>query len=376
MTVDEYLLEKERPVPGALLGTLEDGTPVRQAKETSTPVLSFIGADALLGKQFGEMREAVNGMFVEGLTLLCGASKIGKSWLVLQLCCAVASGRPFLGRPTEQGDVLYLALEDSERRLKARLTKLGEAPGSALSFATQCRTLDDGLLDDLHSWAEAVQSPRLIVIDTLQKVRGGATPSRANAYAADYAAMSRLKSFADERHIAVVLVHHLNKMKDVSDPYDRISGSTGLMGAADTTILIARERDSDDAKVILTGRDVWSDDFMLRMRDGRWSAVSGEALERETYEENPIVQTCRALLKESFGEQVRITLQDFLDASVRCCGMLAAATKNELSTKLQAIAPELSKYDGILVSAGKRVGSQRGVYLSKGGLNHDPTNKA
>lgn len=376
MTVDDYLLEKERPVPGALLGTLEDGTPVRQAKETSTPVLSFIGADALLGKQFGEMREAVRGMFVEGLTLLCGASKIGKSWFTLQLCCAVASGRPFLGRPTEQGDVLYLALEDSERRLKARLTKLGETPGAALSFATQCRTLDDGLLDDLRSWAEAVHSPRLIVIDTLQKVRGDATPSRANAYAADYAAMSRLKSFADERHVAVVLVHHLNKMKDVSDPYDRISGSTGLMGAADTTILIARERDSDDAKVMLTGRDVWSDDFMLRMRDGRWTTVSGEALERETYEENPIVQTCRMLLKESFGEQVRITLQELLDASVRCCGMLAAATKNELSTKLQAIAPELSKFDGILVSAGKRVGNQRGVYLSKGGLNHDPTNKA
>ena len=140
--------------------------------------------------------------------------------------------------------------------------------------------------------------------------------------------------------------------------------------------MIEFKLDADDATVILTGRDVWSDDFMLRMRDGRWSAVSGEALERETYEENPIVQTCRALLKESFGEQVRITLQDFLDASVRCCGMLAAATKNELSTKLQAIAPELSKYDGILVSAGKRVGSQRGVYLSKGGLNHDPTNKA
>ena len=104
------------------------------------------------------------------------------------------------------------------------------------------------------------------------------------------------------------------------------------------------------------------------MRDGRWTAVSGEALERETYEEKPIVQTCRMLLKESFGEQVRITLQELLDASVRCCGMLAAATKNELSTKLQAIAPELSKFDGILVSTGKRIHKQRGIYLSKGDL--------
>lgn len=95
----------------------------------------------------------------------------------------------------------------------------------------------------------------MIVIDTLQKVRGAAVPARTNAYAADYDAMARLKAFADKNHVAVVLVHHLNKLRNVDDPYDKISGSTGLMGAADTTVLIARERGSDDATVSFTGRD-------------------------------------------------------------------------------------------------------------------------
>lgn len=363
MNATEYL--KERQIaPGAQVGTLEDGTVVRQARAEAQATLTGVDAKTLLEKSFARLSEPVGGFIVEGLTLLCGASKIGKSWLVLSLACAVAAGKPFLGRSTEQGSVLYLALEDSERRLQERLLKLHENPGSALVFATQCRTLEDGLLDDLRDWVRGVERPRLIIIDTLQKVRGSAVSARVNAYASDYAMMARLKTFADENRIAVVLVHHLNKMRDVSDPYDRISGSTGLMGAADTTILIARERGSDDAKVTFTGRDVWGDDFMIRMHDGRWTAMSGEAQEREVYETSPIVQTCRMLLGRSFGEMVKITLQDFLDASVQGCGMLAAATKQELSARLTELAPKLLQYDGILVSNGKRVGSQRGIYLS------------
>lgn len=363
MNATEYLLERQASA-GMQIGTLEDGTVVRQARAETRPKMTGIDAETLLEKSFSRLSEPVGGFIVEGLTLLCGASKIGKSWLVLSLACAVAVGKPFLGRPTEQGSVLYLALEDSERRLKDRLLTLHENPGSALIFATQCRTLDDGLLDDLRDWVRGAKRPRLIIIDTLQKVRGNAIPARVNAYASDYAMMTRLKTFADENRIAIVLVHHLNKMRDVSDPYDRISGSTGLMGAADTTILIARERGSDDAKVTFTGRDVWGEDFMIRMRDGRWTAVSGEATEREAYESSPIVQTCRQLLGQSFGETVKISSQDFLDASVRVNGVLAAATKRELSTQLTALLPQLLQYDGILVSQGKRVGNQRGIYIS------------
>lgn len=358
--IDSYLREKA----GAVIGHLEDGTAIRQAREPTRKPLQTIGAAQLLAKHFDRLHAPVEGLIVEGLTMLCGSSKIGKSWLVLSMCLAVASGRPFLGRRTERGEVLYLALEDSERRLKERIEKLGETPDDGLSFATQSRDLESGLLEDLGEWVEQAQRPRMIVVDTLQKVRG-VMPSKSNAYAVDYSVIGRLKGFADTHHVAVVLVHHLNKMRDVNDPYDRISGSTGLMGAADTTILVARDRKSDDATVTFTGRDVWGDDFTIRMRDGRWSAISREAAALEAYEADLIVKTCRELLRRSFGEAVSISSQGFLDFAAELHKTCVAATKNELSRKLDELAPKLAQYDGIILSKGKRIGTERGISLAK-----------
>lgn len=348
----EYL-EERKAAPGEVLGLLEDGTVIRQAggrqvaRGTEGKSLACVDAVDLMGKSFPCLSEPVGGLIVEGVTLLVGASKIGKSWLVLSLACAVAAGKPFLGRDTRQGDVLYLALEDSERRLQTRLKQLHENPGAALMFATECRTLEDGLIDELREWVQNKERPRLIIIDTLQKVRGGALPSRANAYAADYAMMGKLKAFADEYHIAVVLVHHLNKMKDVVDPYDRISGSTGLMGAADTTVMITRERGSDDAKVSFTGRDVWGDDFMIRTQEGRWTVLGETARAAEEYARSPIVQTCRELLKESFAGKCECTRQGFIDACARISGTIPAETKSKLPEAIRSLAPELLKRDGI-----------------------------
>ena len=361
--IDGYLREK-KPAPGDVVGHLDDGTAIRQAREPTRKPFQTIGAAQLLAKEFDRLHAPVEGLIVEGLTMLCGSSKIGKSWLVLSMCLAVASGRPFLGRRTERGEVLYLALEDSERRLKSRIETLGEQPDDGLNFAIQSRNLEDGLLEDLTEWAEQAQRPRMIVIDTLQKVRG-AIPAKSNAYAADYAVMAKLKAFADVHHVAVVLVHHLNKMRDVNDPYDRISGSTALMGAADTTILVARDRKSDDATVTFTGRDVWGDDFSIRMRDGRWTAISREAAELEAYEADLIVKTCRELLRNSFGETVRISLQGFMDFAAQLHMTCVAATKNELSRRLDDLAPKLAQHDGIVLSNGKRVGTERGIVLAK-----------
>ena len=366
--IESYLAE--RAAPGALIGVLEDGTRIRQAKpSTGRASMETIRADELMTREFERLHAPVQGLIVEGLTLLCGASKIGKSWLVLALCCAVAAGKPFLGRSTESGDVLYLALEDSPRRLQTRLRTLGEKPDGRLTLATRAHALDDGLLFDLEDWVGHAAQPRMIVIDTLQKIRGAAPSARVNAYADDYAVIGRLKAFADAHHLAVVLVHHLRKSADSEDPFDRISGTTGLMGAADTSILIARGRNSSDATVSFTGRDVWGNDFPIRMQGGRWQAVSPEALARETYESNPIVLTCRALLRG--GGPVKISLQMFLDAGAREVGLPVAATKNELSRSLDALAPKLREYDGILLVTGKRVGNERGLILNRKGDSDD-----
>ena len=251
---------------------IENGFTVRDAIETppavELPTIHAIGAGELIKQNFTALLEVVSRLIVEGLTMLCGMSKTGKSWLVLLMCAAVAAGVPFLGRKTMQGKVLYCAFEDSLRRLQTRLNKLGIDPGDNLQFQTQVITLQDGLLNALDGWVLNNPDAKLIVIDTLQMIRG-AVPSRVNAYAEDYKVMRQLKGFADKHHIAVVVVHHLNKLRDVEDPFDKISGSTGLMGAADTTILMTRKRGEDDATITYTGRDVYGDDFKIRFEIGR-----------------------------------------------------------------------------------------------------------
>lgn len=310
--------------------------------------LDTIRADALQRLQFEPRIEPVEGLFVEGVTLLCGASKMGKSWLALDLCCAVSSGRDFLGRRTTQGDVLYLALEDSRQRLQSRLAALGEAATDSLQLATEARTLDTGLIDQLRDWAQHVESPRLIVVDTLQKIRGVST-NRANLYALDYEAISKLKRFADEFHVAVCLIHHLSKIRDAADVFDRISGSTGLMGAADSALLFQRERGSDDATMTVTGRDVWSDDVHLRFDKCRWHVVGREQIEREQYEANPIVRTIRALLNEAFGGVLEISSAELREAVAARKGVFAAPTKEAMTRRLSALAPDLLRFDGVSI---------------------------
>ena len=353
-----------------MIGALEDGTIVRKAREKAPPRLKTIDAVSLMAKHFEPLKMPVGGLIVEGLTLLCGAPKVGKSWLVLSLCCAVASGRPFLGKSTQAGNVLYLALEDSQLRLRDRLIKLGETPTDALQFAIESRPLDGGLLDDLKEWVDGADNPALIVIDTLQKIRGVAS-ARVNAYAQDYKELAKLKTFADENHVAVVCIHHLNKTVNTDDSFNKVSGSTGVTGTADTTIIIERERGSDDAVLSFYGRDVHGDDIKLRMQDGRWQAVSAEAVDRERYECDPIVRLCRDLTDEAAGGLFRVSLQGLMDAAADRYGCVIASTKNELGRKLELLAPKLKKYDGIVLQTGKRVGSERGVHLvkSKGECN-------
>lgn len=317
-----------------------------------------IGAKQLAEKEFVPLVEVVHGLILEGLTIFCGPSKSGKSWFILSACMSVASGKPFLGRQTAPGKVLYCAFEDGERRLQARLQKLGIPPDDNLSFETRVLRLDDGLLVALEAWIKDNPDAKLIVIDTLQKVRNRTT-SRANAYAEDYDVMGKLKALADRYHIAVVVVHHTNKLRDAADPFDKISGSTGLMGAADTAILISRKRGEDDATITYTGRDVWGDDFKIRFQDCRWTLCDPAALAREKYENSPIVQAIRAFIAQPvLYDRHEISFRDFQDWS-RDRGWFIGATSNETHKLLDSMAADLVRFDGIRFRM-KQVGTCRG----------------
>ena len=173
--------------------------------------------------------------------------------------------------------MLYLCLEDTFCRIQGRLFRLtGEASGR-LHFAVASDKLSDGLIVQLEDYLKEYPDSRLIVIDTLQKIR---TASKDNAYASDYGDISLIKDFADRHSLAVIVVHHIRKQND-SDVFNKVSGTTGLTGSADATFVLEKEsRASDTARLYLTGRDTPYQEFVLRFRDCSW-----ELVERKTQEE-------------------------------------------------------------------------------------------
>ena len=216
--------------------------------ELSAPkaALRTVSARELQLKDIPPVRFAVKGLIPAGLSILASPPKYGKSWLVLDLCLSVAAGKRFLGFSTNRSGCLYLALEDSERRLKTRMDKLlySRPAPEGFYFATEAQALDNGLLDALEAFLAAHGDVRLIVLDTYQRVRGAAQ-GREGAYSADYRETGALKAFADRHNVALLLVHHLRKMRDDGDPFAMISGTTGISGAADTMLVLSRERRSD-----------------------------------------------------------------------------------------------------------------------------------
>jgi hypothetical protein len=226
-------------------------------------------AAALLKLELPEAKFAVEGTVPQGVSLIVGPPKIGKSWLTLGLCTAVATGGRALGSiEVEQGSALYLALEDNTRRLKSRLEKVLECEQTLpdglerLHLFTEWERINEGGLKRLEAWMQEHPSTRLIVIDTLEKIR----PRRKNGgsiYGDDYGACEALKGFADANDVAVLIVHHTRKGIG-DDAVEAVSGSYGLTGGVDGVLTLKRERGRGDASLFITGRDVNEQDLALK----------------------------------------------------------------------------------------------------------------
>ena len=193
--------------------------------------LQTVNAETLLYEPLEKPSFVVDSLIPTGLSLFCGSQKIGKSWLMLKLCLCVSQGIPLWDMPTMEGDVLYLCLEDTFCRIQDRLFRLTDEASGRLHFAVASCKLSDGLIVQLEDYLKDYPDSRLIVIDTLQKVR---TASKDNAYASDYGDISLIKDFADRHSLAVIVVHHIRKQND-SDVFNKVSGTTGLTGSADAT---------------------------------------------------------------------------------------------------------------------------------------------
>lgn len=257
---------------------------------------SIFTASHLMKTAFPEPKWAIEGLVADGLTLLVGAPKLGKSWAALDWAVSVATGEAAFGTlPTVAGDVLFLALEDVPRRLRDRLDALLDADAAPenLHIATSWPEMAGGGLQLLGEWLDDHPDARLVIIDTLARVRG-AVSGNAHQYTQDYRTAATIKALADAHGVAIVVVHHTRKMV-ADDPLETVSGTHGLAGAADTAIVLRREK-SGGASLYVRGRDVPEMDvaMVFDRERSRWKVTGDAAVARLSSPRQTILETLRA----------------------------------------------------------------------------------
>ena len=224
------------------------------ARQETNGELQAISMTELYDTAYPPKIPVIDGLLYAGTYLFVGAPKVGKSFFMAQVGYHVSKGIDLWDYPVQKGTVLYLALEDDYARLQKRLSRMfGMESSGKFYLATKSRTLQEGLEQQLERFVEEHKDARLIIIDTLQKVReaGGDKFS----YASDYEIVTKLKAFSDAHGICLLVVHHTRKMES-SDSFDMISGTNGLLGAADGAFVMQKEKRTENKAVLeVAGRD-------------------------------------------------------------------------------------------------------------------------
>ena len=227
----------------------------------------------------------IQGLLYAGAYLFAGAPKVGKSFFMAQLAYHVSTGQSLWDYPVRQSDVLYLALEDDYGRLQRRLAKMFDVETTdRLHFAIAAKQLGDGLEGQMKEFLREYPSTRLVIIDTLQKVRESGADGY--SYGNDYDLVGSLKRFADEHGICLLMVHHTRKQK-ATDNFDMVSGTNGLTGAADGTFIMQKTKRTDTTATLeVCGRDQ-QDQKLTLARDTQRLSWNLESVEGEAFEETP-----------------------------------------------------------------------------------------
>ena len=276
---------------------------LRQIQRFNDPAyLPTISMNELYKNVYQSRPPVIDGLLYTGAYLFVGAPKVGKSFLMAQLAYHISTGLPLWGYPVHQGTVLYLALEGDHRRLQERLYRMfGTDSTGDLYFAIYAKQLGGGLEEQLKRFVQEHPDTRLIIVDTLQKIReaGGDKYSYGN----DYDIIGKLKQFADQTGVCLLLVHHTRKQQ-ADDRFDMISGTNGLLGAADGAFLLQKERRTDNAATLdISGRDQQDQRFYLTRDEERlvWQLERAETeLRREP--PDPVLEAVAALVTEERPE--------------------------------------------------------------------------
>ena len=325
---------------------------IDQEKKT----LSTMDARTLMNVVLPPVNYLVDGLLSNGLHVLAGNPKVGKSYFTLWLCTRIAQGKPVWDKPTKRCGVLYISLEDTPERIKSRLIQIKEECPENMHLAVNAPKLDEGLIDELKTFLREHPDVGFVAIDTLQKIRPEAPSGQGNPYAADYNALSSLKAVADECRIAMLVVHHLRKARS-EDPFQMISGSTGITGAVDTSyVLESKHGDRKSARLYITGRDVQYQEIDLTFIEGVWHLVEWKTQQDiDTDEEIPaFIADLQKLVYDNNGWKGTATQLRFL--------------LQMMSVPVNTMTIVLKRYTAVLESMGiilsfSRTGKNRFIHL-------------
>lgn len=295
----------------------------------------------------------IDGLLYAGAYILAGAPKIGKSFLVAQIAYHVSIGRKLWDFDVHQGTVLYLALEDDYQRIQSRMFMMyGVNDTPNLHFATVAGRIGNGLDEQLENFVREYSNTKLIIIDTMQKIRevGG----EAYSYASDYEIIGRLKQFADKHCICVLTVHHTRK-QPAGDAFEMISGTTGLLGCADGSLLMQKEkRTSLEATIDVVGRDQ-QDQILYLSKDPDTQIWNLERTENELHREPPD-PTLESVARLVTSEQPEWTGSPSELAEALNTGMAANALTKYLNIKCGRLKEEYGiSYGNKAKHSGRRV---------------------
>ena len=265
-----------------------------------------IDLKGLMTTDIPPLRYAVNPILPEGLVCIAGRPKAMKSWLMYKLCFCVENGLNFLGHKVEQGNALYLALEDSKRRLKERAFKMGHEKNK--NFPTtdiEAPYLGMGLEEDLQKWIDGVSKPKLIVVDTLARVKAAVGFKKGTAYDIDNELLRKLQHLAITNGVCIAFVTHLSKATQDYN-FDKITGSVGLQGMTDAMWLIDRGDNSPNASITGRGRDILDFEYAVKWNDETMTYdYMGNKVVIEMNENRKLILDAMKSLKDGGVSEVR-----------------------------------------------------------------------
>lgn len=372
-------------VSASLRDAWDDFNDLGEWKETEPKKIQKLSGESmasLCSRDIAPPCYVVPGLIPNGITILASPPKFGKSWMCLDLAISVATGTEFMGQETRKNGVIYLALEDGDYRLKERSLKVAGDRELAenLLLVKDAPPLADGLLPMLKAlMAEATGSVGMIIIDTLQKIRGTAGKTE-GVYGYDYRELGQLHKFALDNNIAVVLVHHLNKGGDDGDFVSRLNGSTGISGAADAIITLSRAKRRDkETRMSITGRDVKEHELVIEMDWARYRwFVLGEADEVEDkrdeieFYNDPVVKTILYHIEEAEdlgGDELEdvewvCSSTELLDECERLYGKQTGVDSRAVGLRVRKLQAKLEAFEGVTYTT-RRSNSRREHVFTK-----------